>query len=53
MQRTEALPGRTVALPISNVIAETLGLKPPKVKNLINKNADLKLVAKKESGKAD
>ena len=50
-ERTEALTGRTVALPISNVIAETLGLKPPKVKNLVNKSVDLKLVAKKECGK--
>ena len=28
-----------------------MGLIPPKVKNLVNKNTDLKLVAKKECGK--
>ena len=50
-KRTEVLTGQTSALPISNVIAETLGLKPPKVKSFVNENTNLKFVAQKECGK--
>ena len=50
-ERTEFLTGRTAALPISNVIAETLGLKPPKIKSFVVAETYLKSVPKKECGK--
>ena len=50
-ERTDVLTGRTAALPISTVIAETLGLRPPKIKSLAEDNMAVKTVAKKECGK--
>ena len=50
-ERTEVLTGRTAALPISTVIAETLGLKSPKVKIFAQENTESKIIAKKECGK--
>ncbi|MDC0900018.1 penicillin-binding protein 1C [Paracoccaceae bacterium] len=49
--RTEVLTGRTVALPISTVIAETLGLKPPKVQSFAKDSTAVKSVVQKECGK--
>jgi penicillin-binding protein 1C len=49
--RTEVLTGRTVALPISTVIAETLGLKPPKVQSFAKDSNAVKSVVQKECGK--
>jgi len=50
-ERTDVLTGRTAALPISTVIAETLGLRPPKIKSLAEDNMAVKTVSKKECGK--
>ena len=46
-ERTDVLTGRAAALPISTVIAETLGLRPPKVNNLAEDNLAAKSVIKK------
>jgi penicillin-binding protein 1C len=50
-ERTEILTGRTAALPISTVIGETLGLKPPRVKSFAKESTAVKTVVKKECGK--
>ena len=50
-ERTEVLTGRTAALPISTVIAETLGLKSPKVKSFADEENTLKTVSTKECRK--
>ncbi len=50
-ERTNVLTGRTAALPISTVIAETLGLKPPKIKSFAKDHNNFKTVARKECGK--
>ena len=50
-ERTKVLTGRTAALPISTVIAETLGLKPPKIKSFAKEHNNFKSVARKECGK--